>query len=100
MPSASANTALPRTGTANRSNSISPAWIFSTRTAGRFAMPVTPCTPSTVDSVAGSARLSATSGASAELLAPVSSMKRKGPRPLISTGARIRPARSAVVGTA
>ena len=100
MPSVPANTAEGSTGRRWFSNSSSPACSVATSTTGSVALPVTPCTLITSPSAGTSCSASAVAADIAERLAPVSSTKRNGPRPLISTLATMRPIRSSVVRVA
>ncbi len=77
--------------------SRSPNSSVSTSTVEAIEVPVTPCRR-TESAWIGRPSSAATLVEIAERLAPVSSTRRYGPMPLISTGAQMRPIRSRVVG--
>ena len=76
----------------------SPTAKESTRIVGTAILPVTPRNRTDREGSGVIPRISATWDVMAERLAPVSRTSRKGPLPLIVTGAQIRPIRSRRVG--
>ncbi len=85
-------------GSVGESTATSPTLKVSTRMVGTVADPVTPRRVTGGDRSVGMPSANATMAVMAECEAPVSSTSRKGPRPLMNTGAQMRPIWSRRVG--